>query len=110
MSNLGDLVNLMIATYKSLQTGPKIVERTSVVHTTGIDIKVSTVLTSDTGYETALIIKGKVYPVECYPNVQEAEAGHQKWVNQSAYVTQFVVLGYGSSIDPETIALSDLWT
>lgn len=43
-------------------------------------IIVSTVYTSDEGYESALIDKNGVHPVERYSSQAEAILGHKKWV------------------------------
>lgn len=43
-------------------------------------IEVSTAYTSDEGYETALLDKNGVHPVERYKSKIEAEAGHKKWL------------------------------
>ncbi len=44
--------------------------------------EVSTVYTTDEGYETALIDSdGEVYPVERYPDRERSVDGHAKWVN-----------------------------
>ena len=43
-------------------------------------IGVSTAYTSDEGYETALIDKNEIHPVERYSDVDKAKIGHEKWV------------------------------
>ena len=43
-------------------------------------IEVSTAYTSDEGYETALLDKNGVHPVERYDNRKTAEQGHKKWL------------------------------
>ena len=43
-------------------------------------IGVSTADTSDEGYETALLDKNGVHPVEKYKSREDAEIGHEKWV------------------------------
>lgn len=51
--------------------------------TTNSGLEVSTVYTSDEGYETALIDKNGVHPVERYPEKRDAEKGHNKWLDFS---------------------------
>lgn len=41
---------------------------------------VSTCYTSDEGYETAILDKKHVHPVERYSGRTEAQEGHKKWV------------------------------
>lgn len=43
-------------------------------------VGVSTVFTSDEGYETALLDNNGVHPVERYESKEEAETGHRKWI------------------------------
>jgi len=45
---------------------------------------VSTMLTTDCGYETAIIDAVCVTPVERYPSIEQAEAGHAVWVKRAA--------------------------
>lgn len=42
--------------------------------------KISSCYTSDMGYETAVIYKDKVYPVERYDTKEECIEGHNKWI------------------------------
>lgn len=45
---------------------------------------VSTMLTSDCGYETAIIDAVCVTPVERYPSIEQAEAGYAVWEKRAA--------------------------
>ena len=44
---------------------------------------ISTAYTSDEGYETAIIDKNGVHPVERYSDIVEAKEGHQKWIKKA---------------------------
>jgi hypothetical protein len=46
-------------------------------------VGVSTALTSDFGYETALLDANGVIPVERYPDEESARAGHERWIISS---------------------------
>ena len=41
---------------------------------------ISTQLTPDCGYETALLDKNGTYPVERYATQEESVQGHQRWI------------------------------
>jgi hypothetical protein len=47
-------------------------------------LEVSTTLTNDCGYETAIIDAEEIIPVERYPDLEAAQAGHKKWVEEMA--------------------------
>ena len=84
-------------------TGPgQKVDRTEVGGLT-----VSTVHTSDFGYETALLDAVGAHPVERYESLKQAKAGHTKWVEWAGDPSNNRVtkLGYGSLVDAETINL-----
>lgn len=70
-------------------------------------IGVSTVLTTDMGYETALGDVNGIHPVERYPNEEKAIEGHKKWCifSKSAHGIPITKLGYGELIDSEEIVL-----
>ena len=55
-------------------------------------IGVSTAYTSDEGYETALLDKNGIHPVERYETKEQAESGHKKWI-------QFAKTGNGKKIN-----------
>lgn len=72
-------------------------------------IGVSTVYTIDMGFETALLDLNGVHPVERYPSKEEAEAGHQKWVDTTkAGIKTVTKLGYGSLVDSREITLEPI--
>ena len=62
-------------------------------------LEISTVWTSDEGYETAIIdANGEVSPVQRYPDKEEAEEGHRKWErfcknSKNTHVTKLGGLG-----------------
>jgi hypothetical protein len=70
---------------------------------------VSTVFTSDMGFETALCNSVRphgdevVHPVERYgmnATRERAQRGHDEWVKEAKLGNKYVDLGYGSSVDP----------
>lgn len=56
---------------------------------------VSTVLTNDVGWETALIYEGMAYPVERYNSRDEAWIGHDNWIKRAPELDAIPKLGYG---------------
>jgi hypothetical protein len=58
-------------------------------------IGVSTVLTSDEGYETALLDAHRAHPVERYHDERSAREGHDRWVVASRTLERIVELGPG---------------
>jgi hypothetical protein len=70
-------------------------------------IGVSTCLTSDCGYETALLDGTGTHPVERYSDRDAAEAGHQKWVVFAKEATgkSITKLGYPGLVENEIIVL-----
>ncbi|RLI63013.1 MAG: hypothetical protein DRO67_06430 [Candidatus Asgardarchaeum californiense] len=50
-------------------------------------IEVSTVYTSDEGYETAIIDNAGVHPVERYSDIETAKKGHKKWLDFASSAT-----------------------
>ena len=75
-------------------------------------VKVSTVLTSDCGWETAIQWDGEHYqPVERYRDKAEAKAGHERWKERAKKLVNgdtIDVLGYGETIAPETMTITEL--
>ena len=69
---------------------------------------VSTVDSPDLGYETALCDKKGAHPVERYDTLEEAEAGHKKWVSTASTLTSVKKLGYGELVDDKQIELVPL--
>ena len=71
---------------------------------------VSTILTGDCGYETAILdALGFAYPVERYKTLKLAEQGHQQWIKKCQDGLKEVTrLGYGpgSSVPDRVVTLS----
>ena len=82
----------------ALASGPNEVhDKTDVGH----GITVSTVDTTDRGWETAIVdADGEIHVVEEYPDRDAAAAGHAKWVEQAPTLTHVTDIGYGSLIEP----------
>lgn len=68
-------------------------------------IIVSTVITPDMGWETALVDKNGAHPVERYETEEQAEAGHKKWMALARTGTKVLKLGYGDVVDDVEITL-----
>jgi hypothetical protein len=69
---------------------------------------ISTVKTPDAGYETAVCREknGKWHPVERYDSVDEAESGHQRWVNAMHQgPTSVLDLGLPGWVEPRVVDL-----
>ena len=66
---------------------------------------VSTVLTTDMGYETALIDKHNAYPVERYSSRDDAVAGHAKWCDLAQSLAKVAKLGYGDLVQAKDVTL-----
>lgn len=57
-------------------------------------LTISTVYTSDEGYETAILDDNGAYPVERYETKKEAERGHKRWVKKAPKLTKITMLGW----------------
>ena len=66
---------------------------------------VSTVLTVDQGYETAVIDDSATHPVQRYQNCDAAKSGHAYWIEQAKTIATVTKLGYGSLINDEIVTL-----
>lgn len=67
---------------------------------------VSTAMTTDMGYETAIIDANGTYPVERYgDDLEAAKLGHQRWVVASPALDEVTMLGYMGVVPEETITL-----
>ena len=66
---------------------------------------ISTVLTPDMGWETALIDKEHAYPVERYDTRADAVVGHAKWKTDAPMLKTVIRLGYGDLIADEVVTL-----
>ena len=60
-------------------------------------LTVSTAFTSDMGYETAILDKSSVYPVERYESKEDAIQGHIRWMEEAVNLKEVEMLGYTSS-------------
>ena len=69
-------------------------------------LTVSTVLTSDQGYETALLDEHQTSPVERYQNQGDALDGHRRWIEQAKTITAVTKLGYGDLIADKVVVLA----
>ena len=71
---------------------------------------VSTVFTSDCGYETAIFDYADTGTVvERYENSEKALIGHEKWVEFiKSGKREVVALGYGKSIPDKNVILKDV--
>lgn len=57
------------------------------------DYIISTIFTSDLGWETAVGYKGQFYPVQRYGNEADAEIGHYKWCEKAKTMTELIMIG-----------------
>ena len=105
--NFSDMISLI----KGSLTDPNYYESRKIAKTeneTGKTIGVSTAWTDDCGYETALLDRNGVYPVERYESKEEAELGHGRWLkfSEDADGKKIMMLGYGQSLGDEEITLN----
>lgn len=68
-------------------------------------LTVSTAYTSDEGYETALIDKNGVHPVERYPDKEAAEMGHAAWCEKAKTIETVTELGCWGLVEDEQIQI-----
>jgi hypothetical protein len=66
---------------------------------------VSTTKTPDMGYETAIVDADTGHPVERYPDLESALAGHEKWVARAVELTTVTELGWGPIVQPKEVQL-----
>ena len=67
-------------------------------------VGVSTVWTSDEGYETAILDANGAHPVERYEDEESALQGHERWVSDANKLTEVTVLGLSmTGSEPEVI-------
>ena len=70
------------------------------------ELTVSTAFTSDEGYETAIIDKNGVHPVERYKTIEKAEKGHKIWCKEAKTVETIIKLGWlDDLVEPEVITI-----
>jgi len=65
----------------------------------------STVLSRDCGYETAIIDAQKTYPVERYSTKELALRGHLNWLQKLPVLKTVTTLGYGDLVDDKVVVL-----
>lgn len=66
---------------------------------------VSTMLTPDCGWETAVIDAQGAHPVARYADEQSAEQGHAAWVAKTPTLEVLTKLGYGDMVPDRVIVL-----
>ena len=67
---------------------------------------ISTCYTSDEGYETAIIDKNGVHPVQRYKTTEEAKKGHKEWTIKVKDKKEVLELGgFGGVVDDKIITL-----
>lgn len=67
-------------------------EEAGRTHVDGLTI--STVNSSDMGWETAILDANNAHPVERYPDKESALRGHKKWVKRAATLTEVERIWY----------------
>jgi hypothetical protein len=65
----------------------------------------STVYTTDQGYESAIIDSLNVYPVERYKSKEDAINGHKKWDKKLDKLEEITCLGYDDLVDEKQVTL-----
>ena len=81
-------------------------ESRKVARTEVNGVTVSTVYSSDEGYETAILDENGVYPVERYPSKEDAQLGHEKWCKEAETVETVTRLGgFGGMIGDEVVTI-----
>lgn len=72
----------------------------------GVDgLTISTVETSDMGWETAIIDANSAHPVERYGSEEQAEEGHKRWCKQIVGENSIREIGYGDLLKDTSITL-----
>lgn len=66
---------------------------------------VSTVYTSDEGYETAILDSIGAHPVERYSSKEEAEIGHKNWCIKAETLEKITELGRLNLVKPRELIL-----
>lgn len=93
-----------IASHRSEDYAERVVGRVEPEENEGVGV--STVLSPDWGYETALLDAKGAHPVERYPTREAAEAGHLRWIEKSKHLAEVFELGYGSVTESHSIDLA----
>lgn len=78
-------------------------ERIGKDHVNGL--VVSTVLTKDMGWETAIIDANGTSPVQRYLSKEAAVDGHERWKEFALDGERITRLGYGELVEPTEIVL-----
>lgn len=86
---------------KSIFSGP--LEELACEEVEGLDV--STTLTRDMGWETAILDENGTYPVERYASREDAERGHAAWLVRAQTLQTVQKLGYGDLIPEEQVTL-----
>lgn len=69
------------------------------------DLVVSTVDTTDLGWETAIMDAEGAHPVERYESARQAKKGHKRWCKRVVGETSIPEIGYGTLLEGEPRAL-----
>lgn len=77
----------------------------NVLRDTSGGLTVSTVYTTDCGYETAVLDIQNAHPVERYPTKEEAIIGHAKWLALLPTLSSVTKLGWLGMVEPKEIVL-----
>jgi hypothetical protein len=94
-----DFISLMMGIFQ----GPlKTLARDKVLVPGGVLI-VSTINTHDQGWETAILDKNAVHPVERHNTKEEAVVGHARWTERMQRDLLIMKLGYGTTIESELV-------
>jgi uncharacterized protein YggE len=102
---MSDILGDMFGALGAIAAGPApIIKRTDVEEK---QITISTVNSVDCGPETAILTIDEVYVVQRYDTEEEAKKEHENWVKRiEDGQTDFVEVGYGSSIPEEEFSLA----
>lgn len=68
---------------------------TQITHAFSDGIEISTILSTDLGWETAILLpNGGTHPVERYDSKEAAAVGHQQWIESIPYLDSIDDIGY----------------
>lgn len=103
MNNIEKLLQMM-KTFEAIMKNSGTYESRKVGLDTVNGLEVSTVYSSDEGYETAIIDTEKIYCVERYNTLELAEEGHKKWMKEAETMEELLELeGIGGMIPSRVI-------
>lgn len=85
---------------KKIKEGTQRIKRDEV-----FGLIVSTALTPDCGYETAIMDKKGVHVVERYKTYEECLIGHEKWKEKAKTLTSVIEIGWLGLTEEEEIIL-----